>query len=592
MSVVQVAGECYLWDSAEWPFRIRLSLDFVERLRAAVVQEFGGSERRETGGLLVGRRVASPTGRRTVEIIDFEPVPFNNGTLYIASEADKTLLAERCAAVSSGEAGRVAVGFYRSRFGGPVRLDHSDSELAYWLFATPDCVFLAMTQSGPGTVIGGIFGWDPSGTLQTDSSALEFPLDANALREMQARQTTEGPLRTAPAQRQRSRPAVPAPAEAPAEEGSARVEPPRQAWLAKRGSALSSRKYLLVAASVLFCIVVGILAALGSRQKSNVSSNGDAPVGSQQKSNASNNGDVLHVEQDGPDVRLTWSKSLWFGGASRAVLTVNDGLYSRDFAVDPRLESGMLLYTPITNNPEFRIRVVVSNVERSQSIRVTANNPSGTPSSASPQTPVQNMQPQIGETKPLASIAEAKPQSRSPVIIRPAHRRHTPEDSTQSSAPSVAPAGQTKPLTLPAIGTADRPSSPSPPEVRRPPTAPFWSKPQMGPVVSLPRPGAEPADPVTADYIPPRPITRIVPQILPAVRATMPSDGSVDVTLAINENGGVTSAAVTAADGISERSPAAKLAEDAARSWKFEPAVLRGHNVASQMVVHFILRAE
>ena len=48
-SAVQLSGESYLWDSADSPVRILLSLDVVERLRAAVLQEFGGAERQETG---------------------------------------------------------------------------------------------------------------------------------------------------------------------------------------------------------------------------------------------------------------------------------------------------------------------------------------------------------------------------------------------------------------------------------------------------------------------------------------------------------------------------------------------------------------
>jgi hypothetical protein len=555
----------------------------VERLRAKVLQEFGGSERRETGGLLVGRRPLSATGRRTVEIVDFEPVPCSHESLYVTSQTDKNLLEKRCAALSCNQAGTIAVGFYRSRYGGPVRLDHSDAELAYRLFPTPDSVFLALDESGPEAVTGGFFCWDPTGTLQTDSSAMEFPLDAQALRQMQ--QVT-GAL-AAPSPRRQLQPPQQA---LPAREDDSlmQAEPPARAPLEKRAAVFTPRRYVLLAASVLFCAILGILTALGTRRSP--------------RPDVSDNVDVLHVEQDGADVKLSWSKSPWFGGASTAVLSVRDGDYFREFVVDPRLDSGMLLYTPMTNDLEFRIRVLASSVERTQSVRVLVDKPGAFRSAASISR-IPDYPPAVNGREPRLGGSAVIPVSRS---------HPTKEDATVSHSLSPAPVVQTRPLMLPAAKMAAGGPLPSPPELRTAvslpglalphstpnltgPPAAVAGKPERAPVASLPPPQrmaverSEPASPVAAINVPPQPVKRVLPRFLPVLRAMIPPNSSVDVTVQVSETGSVTSAAVSGANGVSERSPTAKLAENAARSWKFQPATLRGRNVASQMVIHFVL---
>jgi hypothetical protein len=490
------------------------------------------------------------------------------------------LIEKRCAALSCNRPGTIAVGFYRSRYGGPVRLDHSDAELAYRIFATPDSVFLALCESGSKAVTGGFFCWDPTGTLQTDSSAMEFPLDAQALRQMQ-QAAPAPPQRRQLQHHQRALPAS-------EEDSLVRTEPPVRAPLEKRAPVFSQRRYALPAVSVLFCAALGILAALGTRRSP--------------RPDVSDNSEVLHVEQNGGDVKLSWSKSPWFGGASTAVLSVRDGDYFRDFVVDPRLDSGMLLYTPKTNDLEFRIRVLASNVERTQSVRVPVNQPGTSRSDASIS--------QIGDFPP--AINGSVPQLRSSAVIPLAHYQPAREDNSVSRSPSPVSSAQTRPLMLPAAKMAVPSALPSPPELRAAaslsglalphsapnltgPPAAVASKPERTPVAFLPPPQrtvverSEPASPVAAINVPPRPTKRVLPQFLPVLRAMIPSNSWVDVTVQISESGTVTSAAATRANGISERSPAAKLAENAARSWKFEPAVLQGRKVASQMAIHFVL---
>ena len=470
------------------------------------------------------------------------------------------------------------MGFYRSRYGGPVRLDHSDVELAYRVFPTPDSVFLALCESGPKAVTGGFFCWEPTGTLQTDSSAMEFPLDAQSLRQMQQAAAAAPPRR----QLQHHQRAL----SAREEDRLVRTEPPVRAPVGKRVSAFSPRRAALLATSVLFCAVLGILAALGTRRSA--------------RPDVSDNTEVLHVEQDGSDVKLTWSKSPWFRGARTAVLSVQDGEYFRDFIVDPRLDSGMLLYTPKTNDLEFRIRVLASNVERTQSVRVVVNKPAKSQNAASI-SPVRDLPP---------AINGRGPQLRSSAVIPVARSQPAREDKTVSSSPSPLP--QTRPLMLPAAKMAPPSALPSPPELRTSvslpglalphsapnltgPPAAIAGRPERAPVAALPPPQpraierTEPASPAAAVYVPPRPIRRITPRFPPVLRSMIPSNSSVDVTVQVNESGTVTSAAVTALSGISEKGPAAKLAKNAALSWKFEPAVLHGRKVASQMLIHFVL---
>lgn len=412
---------------------------------------------------------------------------------------------------------------------------------------------------------------------------MEFPLDAQALRQMQQ----AAAALAAPPPRRQLQPHQQA-LSAREEESLARTEPPVRALLAKRAPVFSPRRLALLAASVLFCAVLGILAALGTRRS-------PSP-------DASDNTEVLHVEQDGAGVKLSWSKSPWFGGASTAVLSVRDGDYFREFVVDPRQDSGMLLYTPKSNDIEFRIRVLASNVERTQSVRVLVDKP-GTSRSAASISQAPDLPPAINGGEPRLKSSAAIPLARS----HPAR-----EDRTVSASPSPAPVVQARVLTLPAAKMVAASALPSPPELRTAvslsglalpqsapnltgPPAAVVSKPERAPAASLPPPQrtvverSALASPVAAINVSPRPIKRVLPQFLPVLRAMIPANSWVDVTVQISESGTVTSAAVTGVKGISERSPTAKLAENAAQSWKFEPAVLDGRKVASQMVLHFVL---
>ena len=550
-------------------------------------------EREETGGILVGRRTRSATGRPVVEIVDFQPVPCGHQSLYIVSHNDQSLFEEHCEALSASPAGTVAVGFYRSRYGGPIRLDHTDAALAYQLFPTPESVFLVMRESDPQSITAGFFTWETGGTLQTDCSSLEFPLNAAALSQME---------RPAPA------PLAPPPAPRPVEHYSraisARQEngpvpaPPRaEAPLAKRATAWSPRQYAFLGGAVVtcgaLCGALGILAGLLSRP-------GSAP-------DAADSSEVLQVAQDGNDLRVTWNHNAsWFRGAKSAVLSVRDGEYSRDFTVDTGLESGMLLYTPKTNDLEFRIHALVSNTERSESIRVLMKKYGKLQSAREAST---------GQTGQVLTLRNAPARLRSTPLVPLRRSDRARDDRAVSGLPSPVAAARARALPLPAA-PADR-ALPPPPEVR---TAAAWSPlveprraagpaapppaavasesertPNVSPTAQRPsleesKPATPQADPNTSAYVAARPIRRASPQLLPVVRAMIPSNSSVDVTVQVGENGRVTGAAVTGANGISAESPAARLAAKAARRWKFDPATLDGHKVASQTVIHFVLK--
>ncbi len=320
-----------------------------------------------------------------------------------------------------------------------------------------------------------------------------------------------------------------------------------------------------------------------------------------------NNSEVLQVEQDGNDLRVTWNHNAsWFRGAKSAVLSVRDGEYSHDFAVDTGVESGMLLYTPKTNDLEFRIHARVSNTERAESIRVLVKE-SGKPQRAAEASTGRNLQ--------VLTQKNAPARLRSITLRRSDRARG---DRAMGDSPSPFAAAQTRTLILPAATRATKRALPTPPELRTaaawsplvapqraegpaaPPPAAVVSSPERSPDVSPTaqqrppleesKPATPPAAPSASAYVAARPVRRTFPQILPVVRAMIPSNSSVDVTVQVGADGTVTGAAVTEANGISKRSPAARLAENAARSWKFEPATLDGHTVESQTVIHFVLQ--
>jgi hypothetical protein len=166
--------ECFFcWTFPGAPIRIELHLDVIARLK----QEVSGPA--ETGGILLGKRIsASPC---IVQITDFQPFPHFGGPHYVLSGAERHALGQMVCELRRSKPA-MAVGFYRSHLRSGLFLDRQDLAMIRKCFVHPSDVFLVLRPEPHGAATAGFFFWD-DGEIHGDFSFLEFPLDADELRE-------------------------------------------------------------------------------------------------------------------------------------------------------------------------------------------------------------------------------------------------------------------------------------------------------------------------------------------------------------------------------------------------------------------------
>ena len=155
------ASLAYLWQVPAKPVSVRLSLNVVDRLGAAVMEGFKSIPRRglETGGLLLGRERRNGDGI-VVEIDDFEPLECEHamGPSYLLSSADRRQLEQRIAWRKSRKP--AVVGFYRGHTRRDFALTVEDIDLMTAWFSRESNVFLLLHSNGGAPPTAGFAIWE------------------------------------------------------------------------------------------------------------------------------------------------------------------------------------------------------------------------------------------------------------------------------------------------------------------------------------------------------------------------------------------------------------------------------------------------
>jgi TonB family protein len=106
--------------------------------------------------------------------------------------------------------------------------------------------------------------------------------------------------------------------------------------------------------------------------------------------------------------------------------------------------------------------------------------------------------------------------------------------------------------------------------------------------VSPPKPSAAAAAQPAVTYNPPRPLKQVLPKVAALPPGAADAAGEVRVVVRVDESGRVIDARIL--DGRKVGSMLASAALTAAKQWIFEPASLRGKNIASDHTIVFQFR--
>ncbi len=316
--------------------------------------------------------------------------------------------------------------------------------------------------------------------------------------------------------------------------------------------------------------------------------------------------------RDGPVWKLSWDRaSMDALNPVGAVLSIEDGGYLQQVPLAPAdLASGILFYTPQSNDLTFDLRIDRGGTHVEEQVRVLAPTRvtfDRAQQSGSTRAPVQaqaapavtpsNVQPPAAAaTTPPPAAASAPPRR----FVLPAA---TPGESavalTDPVLPPVValavPVAPNLPRANPDFGISPPPLAP-PPVTTSAAAAASKGEPAVAAAVL---PGARPAPAPSsstvptpaassaaasplANYVGPRPTRQVSP---PAPQIVPPGVTQVEVLIEIDVHGKVTKASPV---GWTPANAALMIsATRAATSWTFAPAELNGHAVPSQMNLIF-----
>lgn len=249
----------------------------------------------------------------------------------------------------------------------------------------------------------------------------------------------------------------------------------------------------------------------------------------------------LSVERKGNELRLMWDPNApAVQHANSGILWISDGEKRRGLEFNAaRLKSGSFLYTPESDVVNFRLDLLKVLAQGSESVRYVADRGTTPPPAPPPQ-----------KTNVAAAIAAAPPRT-----LQPAQ-----------------PQAQVRPEPVVSITTQPLPSS----RVRE------WIA-KVPVVRTLQRNRRRAGN----GFIPPRTIREVMPRVSSRLARELPGDSRVDLKISLDANGIVREIDLLS-PGDDDR--LAKLAADALRQWRFEPARMHDKPVACDLLATLNVR--
>ncbi len=531
LAVVPSDPKHYVWWFPGSPVKVHLDLQMAQRLNERL-QGIGAGVPDQ--GLLFGRM-----SEGAVELLDFQPV---NGNV-----------ASTIAALPNEQGKRLLMGYYRTEQEEIFQLNARDASLADECFQKPCHVFLMIQSKGFGSPNATFFFRDGDRKM-ADFAFLEFPWDpsllANEERDRIRRSHQAAVARPLEA---------PAPAPVPSTSASPRNQ---------------SRVLFKV---IKWTVSIALVFALGAWANTFFRTRFDdlrravfsPPVVNSATALVSPSSPLpliaLHARRQSGDLELTWNReSTLIATATSGVVTIQDGESApkRQIALDStQVRAGSLLYSPTSDQIVMQLAVTTPTDTITESVMVVL------PKAGSPHTyPLPQTEPKT----PPDSVVLAK-------ASKPFQ-----ENLAAKGAPSPAPPilTDTPALKLDLHGAnAVAPGFVSQTAAPLPPARPTPSQPPAA------TPSQPPA-PVVVKYQPAVAINKVAPKFPPELQVLAVSRKVIEVTVTIDKTGRVIKAEAIPQKNVSQF--LINSAVNAARTWRFQPALRDNEPVSSEMVLQFL----
>ncbi|MFN7993867.1 MAG: energy transducer TonB [Bryobacteraceae bacterium] len=282
----------------------------------------------------------------------------------------------------------------------------------------------------------------------------------------------------------------------------------------------------------------------------------------------------LSVRSTGQGLKVVWNQqSPVLLGAKSGVLTIQDGDEPRQvmLTVD-ELRHGTLVYVPQSPSAQFRLEVYTDGTHYAGESVIVAT---GIVAKSSSRTATTG-------TRDRLSLPPLRPAT----IQMPVHVASMPSSQVEPKE-EVVPASPplpgrefVPPPTQPGSGDAE-PALPVPPQISQAERL----RSALLPKLDLPAP-PKPVVDAPINYSAAVPLRRYRPTVPPGLRPMLEGGTSIEVKITIAPNGSVVEAAPLNAATSAQRQ-IAPYAVQAARLWRFSPALRNGRPVTSETILRF-----
>jgi TonB family protein len=272
----------------------------------------------------------------------------------------------------------------------------------------------------------------------------------------------------------------------------------------------------------------------------------------------------LQVSRRGGDLLINWDRNLHNTiGARRGMLRITDGSELKVLPLSiENLSSGQILYVPQSSDVEIQLTAFTDTTNLNEAVRVIQANGARV-------TERNRLMPVVPKQTAKMPAAASSPRERpAPATKEIAQARQSPPGTSRLSATTLVSPTVVKP---PAAMAENLKKSP----------------------LNVPKLKDRPSEamitaPTRSSFQPPVPTRQVTPQLPETVRKTLQRDTAVSVKLKLDAKGYVLSAAADSGSGVS--SSLSKAAEEAARSWRFQPATQGGQPTPADFTLTFMFR--
>lgn len=526
--------------SVAFPFQLGGAV--IDRMYGRVLEAGSATPPVEIAGVLFGRMRREPGTNPVIEICDVETFEWGEEGL-LQTRRRRGRIAESC---KRSREGLAPVGFLRNAAEDRAALTGSGTDVAEPFLRGPYHLFLLLRRTGSDTVAGSVFVGTGEQRPHHAGPVVRFEIGPSSVSLRAAQEDAPQPV---------------APAAAAA---VAQAFPADQLLFASH-----HRTFPLWPGAALALLLAGAAGGVFVVRRTPPAALG--PEGLVVSEPAG-----LRVDADGTDIRATWNRNTaLLRDAAKAVLIIRDGAEEKQIPLDLRLETGMVLYSPKTDDVEFQLRTF-GKTEHSESVHVLGSGTPGIGTWASLSMPLR-----IGEPRSVQR-ATGLPATRK--FVPPTVETAAPQAVSLPAPPDLAALHATPPL-----GFEAPPSFPvriTPPRqapVRQPPAAP---PPAAPPPAAAPPAAAPPATTETVAEVPVPPVPKH--KVFPNIPRTLPTrGGSIVVLVNVNSAGKVTSAEIKSS--TARNTAVEKMVATAASEWRFVPAQIHGRPVPAPVEITFNL---